>query len=288
MCLSAKSYRFASKTTGIIEAMPNRFQLAAIDLDDTLLGEDKRIGGANIRAVHRLLEAGMHVVLASGRHHSNMTDFHAELGLSDPIVSCNGAQVKANRAGDVWHQQTLPQDLAHELILRGDEIGITQNYYHTDGGLYVRERNGWTDMYAARTGSEIFVAGELTDFDNGAPLKIVWVDEAHRITLLLSDMQARYGSRLNILTTDPEYLEFMAHGVNKANGLRVVAAHLQIAPENIIAFGDGNNDVDMLLWAGFGVAMDHGRASAKAASDAVSPPGDEESGLARAVDAFVF
>ena len=263
------------------------FQLAAIDLDDTLLGPDKRISGANARAVQYLLDKGIHVVLASGRHHSNMTDFHRALGLSDPIVSCNGAQVKEMHGGRVWHQQALPFDITHELITLGDRIGITQNYYHTDGSLYVRERNGWTDMYAERTGSEIFVAGDLQHFGDSTPLKIVWVDEAHRITPLLADMASRYGDRMNILTTDPEYLEFMAQGVNKANGLRVVAQHLDILPENIIAFGDGNNDADMLRWAGFGVAMNHGRESAKAAANVVSPWGDPETGLARAVEAFV-
>ncbi|MBC7804582.1 MAG: HAD hydrolase family protein, partial [Akkermansiaceae bacterium] len=75
--------------------MPFPFRLAAVDLDDTLLGPDKEISAANYAAVHRLVEAGVHVVLASGRRHENMRRFYKELDLSSGwIVSCNGAMAR--------------------------------------------------------------------------------------------------------------------------------------------------------------------------------------------------
>jgi hypothetical protein len=261
------------------------YRLASIDLDDTLLGPDKIISAQNAAAVQALRERGIHVTLASGRRHENMLQFHEQLGLRGPIVSCNGACVKDAETGEVFAQTLVPADLAEEVVEAGDRLGVTQNYYHTDGGLYVREKTGWSDLYQRRTGSDVTETGDLEQFGGGHALKILWIDAPERIATLYADLSARYAGRLYVTITDPEYLEFMAPGVSKAEGLKVVADRLGIRREEAIAFGDGNNDAPMLEWARLGVAMDHGRDSAKAVADLVPPPGDPETGLARAVEA---
>lgn len=259
------------------------YRLAAIDLDDTLLGPDKVIGRENALAVRKLQEAGVRCVLASGRRHENMTRFHQRLNLSGPIVSCNGALVRHAETDEVLREQLMPADLAAEIVEEGDRQRVTQNYYHTDGGLYVRETTGWTDLYQQRTGSSVNVHGALEDFHGESALKIIWIDSAERVQQMYEEYSARYEGRLYITVTDPEYLEFMALGVNKAVGVATAAARYGISAAEVIAFGDGNNDVQLLEWAGLGIAMDHGRDSAKAAADHISPPGSAESSFARAV-----
>ena len=260
------------------------YQLAAVDLDDTLLGPDKQIGAANAHAVAKLQDAGVHVVLASGRRHENMMRFHQRLGLFGPIVSCNGALAKNAETGDVLWEKHVPAELAQEIVTEGDRIGITQNYYHDNGGLYVREANGWTELYQSRTGSIVTVEGDLHHFDGTSPLKIIWIDAPETIAALYEIMAPRYENRLYVTTTDPEYLEFMAMGVNKAVGLKAVTDSMKVAQSAVVAFGDGNNDVPMLQWAGLGVAMNHARPAAQKAADWISPPGDPETAFARAVD----
>ena len=276
--------------------MPFPYRLAAVDLDDTLLGPDKAISRANAEAVRLLRERGVHIVLASGRRHENMLRFHRQLDLGpdDPIVSCNGALVKTAETGYVWHERRVPADLARDIIADGNRQGVTQNYYHPDGNVYVRERTPWTDLYQSRTLSDIVVRGDLGSLlheDGGGagfpatPLKIIWIDDGARVAALFPEMEARYEGRLYVTVTDAEYLEFMAPGVNKAEGLAVACAALGISPHEVVAFGDGNNDVPMLRWAGLGVAMSEARASAKEAADRVAPPGDPETSFARAVEA---
>jgi Cof subfamily protein (haloacid dehalogenase superfamily) len=264
------------------------YRLAAIDLDDTLLGPDKRIGAANAAAVARLRERGVRVVLASGRRHENMRQFYRQLDLdTGVIVSCNGALVRDEHNGQVLHERRVPADLAAEVIEEGDRLGVTMNYYHAEGHLYVRELNRWTALYQGRTGSELEPIGDLVQLSGDRPLKIIWVADGALVEELFPAMRARFDGRLYTTVTDPEYLEFMAVGVNKAAGLAAAAEHFGVVPEEVVAFGDGNNDVEMLRWAGLGVAMSHGRASAKEAADRVAPPGDPESDLARAVDALL-
>src|SRR3954469_11173440 len=83
------------------------YKLAAIDIDDTLVGPDKRISGATRTAAARLTGCGWRVVLASGRRHDNMLPFHRELGLDDFLVSCQGAVARHAATGEVIHQSLL-------------------------------------------------------------------------------------------------------------------------------------------------------------------------------------
>ena len=261
------------------------YRLAAIDLDDTLLGPDKKISAANVAAVQALRERGLRITLASGRRHENMLRFHRQLDLEGPIVSCNGALVMNAETGEVLHENRVPADLAAEVIADGTGRGITQNFYHTDGGLYVREKTQWTDLYQQRTGSEVTCFGDLTRLSGDSPLKILWIDEPESVARLFPEMEARYAGRLYVTVTDAEYLEFMALDVSKAVGVAAVAARYGLQQSEVLAFGDGNNDVPLLQWAGLSVAMDNAHPRAKAAARLMSPPGDPETSFARAVTA---
>src|SRR5690349_14804347 len=91
------------------------YRLAAVDLDDTLLGPDKQISAANLAALRALQARGVRIVLASGRRYENMLPFHQQLDLETPIVACQGAFVKDVRTGTVLHQHGLPAELAQEI-----------------------------------------------------------------------------------------------------------------------------------------------------------------------------
>lgn len=262
------------------------YRLAAIDLDDTLLGPDKRISAANADAVHDLRRRGVRVVLASGRRHENMLRYHRELGLDGAIVSAQGALVKEADTGEVIFARFVPAAPAAEVLADGTARGVSQNFYRDDG-VYVREKTPWTDLYQRRTGSELVVYGDLNRLAGESPQKIIWVMDAREVERLFPVMEGRYAGRLYVTVTDPEYLEFIAYGVNKAVGLAALAARYGIAREQVVAFGDGHNDVDMLRWAGLGVAMDHGRETAKSAAGLTAPPGDPETSFARAVSAVL-
>ncbi len=181
-----------------------------------------------------------------------MLHFHRQLDLEGPVVSCNGARVKNAETSEVLHEHRVPEGLAAEVLTDGTGRGITQNFYHTDGGLYVRERTPWTDLYQQRTGSDLTFFGDLTRLAGESPLKIIWVDDGKNVAQLFPQMEARYAGRLYVTVTDPEYLEFMALGVSKAVGVAAVAARYGIARSETLAFGDGNNDVPLLEWAGRG------------------------------------
>jgi Cof subfamily protein (haloacid dehalogenase superfamily) len=258
------------------------FRLAAIDLDGTLLGPDKQISAANAAAVGVLRELGLRVVLASGRRHESMARFAQQLGLRGPLISCQGALVKHAETGAVLYRQFVAADLAAEIVAQSAEEGGTLLYHHTDA-IYVARRNCLTELFANRGHHRIVECGDLRRLDGETPQKIVWLDDPAQTTARLARVRKSYGGRLELLITSPEYLEFTALGVNKAAALDVVAKYYGIDPSETLAFGDGNNDIEMFRWAGVGVAMSHATPGARTVATFIAPPSDPSISLARAV-----
>lgn len=260
------------------------FRLAAIDLDGTLLGPDKTISEQNARAVRRLNGNGAQVIIASGRRHQNSIRFQRQLQLNGPIIACQGGLIRDGESGNVIEAHFLPQVVAREIVSEAEKRGIQTIYYHLDH-LYVPERNNcWIDLYQSRVGERAEPLPDLGQLDGRRALKIVWYGDPEVLKKVRPEMAERYHGRVDVLSTESENLEFMPRGINKATALEKVTQQFGVPREQVLAFGDGENDVQMLAWAGMGVAMRHGNAAAIAAAKLISPPGPPETAFARAVD----
>jgi Cof subfamily protein (haloacid dehalogenase superfamily) len=247
------------------------FRLAAIDLDETLLGHDHSISARNARAVRALEERGVRCVIASGRMHEATTRFAKQLDLLGPIISYNGAMVKEAASGEVWHHVKVPSGPASEVIEYCAAHHFHLNYYLNDR-LFVAERGEWADLYLRQTGSPMEAIGDLRDLRGTEPTKMILIDTPEETDTLLAHFRDRFGERLYITKTNAQYLEFMSPSASKGVALSLVAERLSIPQEEVIAFGDGHNDVPMIRWAGLGVAMGTGKSEAMAVADDIAPP----------------
>lgn len=263
-----------------------RYRLVAVDLDDTLLGEDHRISPRNYDAVQRLKDAGVQVVIASGRMHDSTTSFARELGLDGPIISYNGALVKEMASGEVYYHRPLPAEHAAAIVDYANEHNYHLNYY-LDDRLYVKEKTQWSDLYSSRTGSVIRPVGDLNQFRGRTPTKIILLDSPGITGRLLQEMVRMWENVLYVTITNPEYLEFMNRGVSKALGLEAIARRTGIAPEEMAAFGDSYNDIPMLRYCGLGVAMGNAHDEVKQSADRVASSHAED-GFAQAVEEWVL
>ncbi len=258
------------------------YRLAAIDLDDTLLGQDHLISRRNARAVRAIAEAGVVCVIASGRMHEATTRFAEQLGLDAPIISYNGAMVKVPRTGEVWLHLRTPAEPADEVIRLCAKGGFHLNYY-LDDHLYVAKRGPWAELYVRQTGSPMEEVGDLHRFMGSRPTKMILIDAPEVTDRLLLRFRERFGDSLYITKTNPEYLEFMNPEANKGRALALVAERLGIPQAETIAFGDGHNDLPMIRWAGLGVAMGTAKPQILKAAGYVAPPYDED-GLGLAIE----
>ena len=263
------------------------YRLAAVDLDGTLLGPDKAISEQNAAAVRRLNENGAQVIIASGRRHQNSIRFQRQLQLTGPIIACQGGLIRDGESGNVIEAHFLPQAVARDIVSEAEKSGVQAIYYHLDH-LYVPELNNrWIDLYESRVGERAEPLPDLSQLDGRRALKIVWYGDPVVLKKVRPEIAARYHGKVDVLSTESENLEFMPRGINKAAALEKVAHEFDVPREQVLAFGDAENDLQMLAWAGMGVAMRHGNPLAIAAARMVSPPGPPETAFARAVEVLL-
>jgi Cof subfamily protein (haloacid dehalogenase superfamily) len=260
------------------------YRLAAIDIDDTLVGPSKQISAENRAAIGRLQDAGCRVVLASGREHHSMAIYQQRLGLDDFVVANQGALVVHPASGrQLWRRPVDPA-LATTLLARGRSEGFDV-LLATDEGFVASPTSPWvTQDLGARDGTLRVSARDLDDEVTRGPLKVLWFGDTPAVHALSRVMAAELGSRAEVVITTAHLLEFNAPDATKATGVAAVARHYGIAQSDVLAFGDSHNDVPLLRWAGLGVAMSHGLPEAHAVADLVAPDVDPNRALAVAID----
>lgn len=256
-------------------------RMAIVDLDDTLLSPDKQISQANLDALDALRRSSFEIVIASGRHHKNILSFEDRIGKQGWVISSNGAVVRHAQTSAMLHELVLTDGQFDDVYRFGTERDLTIIGYHGDGS-FVEGVSEWSQLYARNAGWHPS-RGNLGLLAQTGLQKLLLTHSPARIDEIQPEAEQRFASEMYVVRTADEILEIAAPETNKLFGARTVATTLGIDSRNVAAFGDGNNDVEVLSWAGFSVAMHHGRESARHAAKLVSPPGPPESAFARAV-----
>ena len=263
-------------------------KLVAVDVDDTLLNSRKELTPAVREAIEAVKARGTRFTIATGRDIRGLQRFQNILSPAVPVITYNGAEIRMSGSGELISAVCLPVSSALEIIRRGLEKGFSVIVW-SKGVLYIGQpgiySRGYSDMYGIQE-------RELSDKDI-APLakqgitKVIWAGERG----LIGNLERAY--RVNPIpgsdccTSDPSYLEFMAEGVNKGAGLRAAAEALNLSSAEVMAVGDGHNDLPMLRWAGLAVAMGNASEEVKSAAGYVTDS-CEEDGLAKALRRFIL
>jgi Cof subfamily protein (haloacid dehalogenase superfamily) len=250
-----------------------------------LIGEDALLRPRTREALERTRAAGIHVLLVTGRMFQSVRRYALEAGIDDPVVCYQGAVVAEPVSGEWLRHVPIPLELAREAISALNEEGFGLNCYVGDE-LYVAEVSPGARRYAEFQHLELHEVGDLLAWLRDAPTKLVVIDDPEVLDDLEQRMKARFEGRLYISKSLPYFLEFASPDVTKGAGLDFVADHLGFTPERTIAFGDGENDVELVGWAGYGVAVDNAHERVKAIADLVCPPVREE-GVAQVLEAFL-
>ncbi len=256
-------------------------RLAFIDLDGTLLGPDKQVSRANLEAVRLLFSAGFTAVPASGRHHLNILPFQERMGDLQWSISSQGAVVKHATTGEQLCEVNIPEVDALALYEAARQAGLALIVYHRDGA-FIEAESEWTRLYA-KNANWTPRRADLSRLAAEGVQKIILSNAPEIVEKMCGELVRVFGGRLHAVVSDDELLEFVSPCVNKARGAETLANHLGVAREDTMAFGDGNNDVEILRWAAISVAMDHGRPAARESARWISPPGTPETAFARAV-----
>ena len=208
-----------------------------------------------------------------------------EAGLDDPVICYQGAVVADPATGEFLRHVPIPLDAAHEAIRAIVDAGFHVNCY-VDDLLYVAQVTPEARAYADFQHLEIHAVGPLDRWLDHEPTKLVAVGDPAMLDELEAELQPRFRGRLFISKSLPYFLEFAHPDVSKGAGLSFVAERLGFAAENTVACGDGENDRELLDWAGYGVAVANAHPDILERADLVVPDVEHE-GVALLLEAYL-
>lgn len=263
-------------------------RLVALDLDDTLLLPDKTISPRVRAAVEQSLRHGVHVVLASARPLGSVARYAQELGIDGYCVALNGAIVARVPGPRVAHASILERSLVDEVLTACLDLGAANIFVETPYHCAVQRIDGEVSAYIAMTGSEPVYVGDLRRFESREVCKLSLLVEGPPDGVM-AELRNGMGDRIHLIAWEGEWswVEVLPEGTSKAAALEWLTSRLRIDRSEVLAVGDQLNDVEMLRWAGTGVAMGHGHPEAIAAADWVTASNIDD-GCAIAIERFVF
>ncbi len=236
-------------------------------------------------AIAAVRAAGSHVIIVTGRMFRSTRPYALEAGLDDPLVCYQGAVVADPLTGVFLRHVPIPRAVALEAIDAVVEAGFHVNCY-VDDVLYVAEVTPEARAYADFQDLEIHAVGDLRTWLHADPTKLVAVGVPEELDALEDVLKPRFRGRLFVSKSLPHFLEFAHPDVSKGSGLAFVAERLGFTAAETVACGDGENDRELLDWAGFAVAVANAHEEILRRADLVVPPVQEE-GVALLFEAFV-
>ncbi|MEW5953185.1 MAG: Cof-type HAD-IIB family hydrolase [Bacillota bacterium] len=269
--------------------MENKYKLLAVDLDDTLLNRQLEVSPGNREALRQAGEAGVKVILATGRMYRAALPYARQLDIAGPLITYMGALVRHAGTGQTLFHRPAPLDLALEIIGRVKKYGYHINVY-LDDELFVARHTPEGERYAALSGVRPKVVGDLAAFLRGRgedPTKVLVIEQESLLDSLAEEMRPVFGHLLHITKSKPYFLEFSHPLANKGHALEAVVRGCGLEREQVIAVGDAYNDLEMIDYAGLGVAVANAREEIRARADFVTLS-NEEDGVAAVIHKFIL
>lgn len=265
------------------------YKLLALDIDGTLTNSQKEITMPTFQAVQKAEKAGVKIILATGRPTYGVAPVAEKLGMKEKggfVLSFNGGKITEWQSRKIMYECDLPREVLPILYktARTNHVSIMtyQNEFvvsETTEDPYVQIEISLNHMGTRR------VRNFLTDTDFPIP-KCIITGEPPIIERLDKELNDLLGERLSIYRSEPFFLEIMPKGIDKAHSLSILLDKLNIKREEMIACGDGYNDIPMIEFAGIGVAMSNAQIDVLRMADYITASNDED-GVAKVIEKFI-
>lgn len=269
-------------------------KLVAIDMDGTLLNSKNQLTDRTRHAIERANKKGVKVVLATGRLLKSASYYADILNLDSYIAACNGALVVDGTRKEVMKKPIAKKKLEKVMEI-GHDMSVYFHFYNEDTFFtrtYVKEI---ADYYSTSVGkfndqsidfSIYGDASEVLSTENLDVYKFLFIDE-NQDKLIELKKRLNEVEGISVSKSWSNNLEVMEEGVSKGRAMKYLSSLMDISPENIMAIGDNENDLPMLHFAGWGVAMGNGSSLVIESADYVTSTNDQD-GVAKAIEKFVL
>ena len=262
------------------------YKLIAIDIDDTLINDDKEVTPATQQALEQAVAKGVVVTLATGRAYASAQAIARQTGLNVPIITYQGSLIKNLMDEKVLYERYVPKEAARKLF----EYCIRRNLHlqtYIDDKLYAREENQKLIDYTNLNRTRYYIEPDFEKLVEQPTPKMLIIDEPDFLDEIAPELRELLGQGVHITKSKPNFLEIMHEEGTKGHALKFLAGHFGCDLSQTIAIGDSWNDHEMLEAAGLGVAMGNAIPALKEIADYVTLSNNED-GVKHVIDKFVL
>jgi 5-amino-6-(5-phospho-D-ribitylamino)uracil phosphatase len=275
---------------------PKKIRGLAIDLDGTTLLPEGVLGDRTKNCLQRLISKGMQIIITTGRAIEASEKYRIAIGTEGPMVFFNGAEVTDVPSGKVLHTNLIGLDVVGFGADIARELGIHYQVYMPPGispdtgkqdpkqkweALLIEKYGPEAEMYYKHTGVNAVIRDlkKIATLPLEGCIKGMFIADPSLHDKVRQKFKERFGDKITIMRSYPTFLEVINNGVTKGEGLKIAMEHRGLKPEEVIAFGDEENDVPMFSVAGFAGAPENARENIREQADLIYGPNTEE-GLA--------
>ncbi|WP_102398901.1 sugar-phosphatase [Haloimpatiens massiliensis] len=265
------------------------FKLLAIDLDGTLLKNDKTISKVTYEAIQRARQKGVKVVLATGRPIKGIGRYIEKLDLLDEddcSVAFNGAAVQLNKTGKLIYEQNMKIEDIKYLYKLSRELGV--NIHALTPNECITPKISEYSLLEAEINKIPLKVVDFDSLDSDTNIvKIMMIDKEEILSKAVEQLPDEVYEKYSVLRSEPYFLEFLNKEVNKGQGVKRLAERFGIKREEVICIGDAGNDIHMIEFAGLGVAMENAMIEVKRRANYITLT-NEENGVAHVIEKFIL
>ena len=268
-----------------------KYKLLVLDVDGTLLNNQKEISPRTLAALLKVQQMGVHIVLASGRPTNGVMPIAEKLELNHYggyILSYNGGQIINVQTGELLFEKRIDPEWIPYFVQKAKKNDFAIFTYHKDFILTDKPDNKYVIQEANLNKMQVVGVDNFAEAVDFSPCKCMLAsDDEEALVGLENHWKKRLDGVLDAFRSEPYFLEVVPQFIDKGNTLGVLMTKLSVLPEEVIAIGDGVCDVTMLQLAGVGIAMGNAEDSVKACVDKTTLTNEEE-GVAVAVERAIL
>lgn len=263
------------------------YKLIAADMDGTLLNDNREITTKTIMAIKDAVASGVIFTISTGRPIQGVDKYNNLLNLKAPIITYNGAMIVTSDTREVLFSKTLLYKDALKILDIGNELGITMCVW-AQNKLYCNIHNHLVDDYKKLSDVSPNIIDDYDALAKSGITKILWYDQPDIISNVQIKLKDFLFDKVTYCTSKPTFLEFFNSEVSKAEAMKIIGTIFNIKREEMIAIGDGYNDLSMIEYAGLGIAMANAPEGVKQKSDYTTESSNNNDGIAEVIEKFVL
>lgn len=267
-----------------------KYKVLAFDIDGTLTNSKKQIEVSTKVAVRKAAEQGCTIAIATGRPIQGVREFANELNfhkIKGYVISLNGGLVMSWQDGKIIQEKKIPAEFNGRICDLAKEHGVTLLTYEGDDVITEKPEDEYVQFETRINKIKARKVENLKEYLSFTVPKFIMVGDGDVLAEVEKKVKPLLDKDLDVYRSEPFFLEILPKGINKANALEMLLKEVGAKREELMAFGDGYNDISMIEYAGMGVAMSNGNDLIKEKADYVAPSNDE-GGIAHVLEKFVL